>query len=125
MAGPFLYQPGFGPRAAPACDLTVGWLSNTTVVPALLDSGADTTTIPTTIVGPLALLKVSEIPVSGAVGVAEVHGVYVVNLDFLGFSHHNHPVIALPGRPYALIGRDILNQYTATMGGPALDFLIT
>ena len=124
MAGPFPYLAGFG-RPAPACPLTVGWQNNTTVVPALLDSGADTTTIPAAIVGSLALLKISDVQVSGAIGPAESHGMYVVDLDFLGLSHRNHPVVALPGRDYALIGRDLMNQYTMTLRGPSVDYLIT
>jgi len=45
-----------------------------------------------------------------------------VNLTFLGFVFPNHLVFAPPppgDKAYALIGRDILNQYRSLLDGPA------
>jgi predicted aspartyl protease len=124
MPGPLPYQPGFGIRPAPACDVTISWQGSDTVVPALIDSGADSTTIPEAVVHTLALRKRGEIPVSGAIGGHRTCGVYVVDLNFLGWVFRAHPVVALPNRDFALIGRDILNFYTATLAGPPLEFSV-
>ncbi len=54
----------------------------------------------------------------------EDRGVYVVNIEFLGFRFTNHPVISLD-KEYAIIGRDILNRYIALLHGPNLQYTIT
>lgn len=124
MAGPFPYQWGFGSTPAPAFDLALSWRGKTRVVRALVDSGASGTTIPTSVVSELALRKISEARVSGAIGSAEPRSVYVVDLDFVGVLLSNHPVVALAEKEYALIGRDILNRYVTTLNGPALEFSV-
>lgn len=124
MPGPFPYRQGFGNTPAPACDVTISWQGNNVVVPALIDSGAAGTTIPGALVTTLALRKVSEMLVSGATSAAQLYGVYVVDLNFLGLVFNKYPVVALPHRDYVLIGRDILNLYTTTLAGPPQEFSI-
>ena len=124
MPGPFPYQRGFGSTPAPICDITVSWEGRTLTVPALIDSGASGTVIPDSLVTPLSLRKIREIPVTGVEGRRELRSMYVVDIGFLGFQFPSHPVIGIPRRTFALIGRDILNRHTATLRGRTLEFSV-
>ena len=125
MPGPFDYSPRFGSTYAPVSKITISWQGKNRTVDALIDSGASITCIPEHIVLALSLRKIREIPVSGATTGQKIpRPYYVVDLRFLGFSFPANPVLSMPKR-YALIGRDILNQYTTTLDGPALQFSIT
>lgn len=123
MAGPFPYKPGYGSTPAPAGDVTFGWQGRTEMVAALMDSGASGTTIPETLVSKLQLRKIGEINARGYNGQPELRGMYSADIAFLGFTFNKHPVMAVP-RPYALIGRDILNRYKTTLDGPLLQFIV-
>jgi hypothetical protein len=124
MAGPFPYLPWNNGPAAPACNVTVSWNGRKATVLALIDSGAGGTTIPAGIAKRLELAIRGKKEVSGATGAGKMVNEHIVDLNLLGFPFPNHVVWGLPDRSYALIGRDILNRYKATLDGPASEYSI-
>lgn len=119
----FPYKLGYGSTPAPVEDVTFGWQGRTETVGALIDSGASATTIPESLVPKLGLRKIGELNASGYDGQTEKRSIYSADIAFLGFTFNKHPVVAVP-RPYALIGRDILNRYKTTLDGPVLQFAV-
>ena len=85
---------------------------------AVLDSGADGTTIPQIAVNHLKPQKVREVVVEDANGNAVRRQMYILDVDFAGTEYQNHPVILLPTRSYMLIGRDILRNHRIVLNGP-------
>jgi len=121
---PLAYRAGFGSTLAPVLDIHVSWGARSVPLQALVDSGASTTLIPVRLVNDLGLRKIKESAVSGYDGRKERRGVYVVNLEFSGLMFLNRPVVAIPNRDYALVGRDILNSHVTTLDGPRLELSI-
>lgn len=117
------YRSGYGPTAAPVCEITVSFGDRSEIIPALIDSGASTTHIPERLVRVLSLRKIRDVRVTSANNQTEYRAQVVANLDILGFVFPNHPVTALP-RPHALIGRDLLNRYLTILDGPQKRFSI-
>jgi|SRR5712691_5247499 len=118
---PSPYRNGFGPTPAPACDVIVRIQGGHTTIQGVIDSGASRTAIPTSVVAQLHIRRQGDIRTSGAYGGSQLRGLYVVDLELLGREFPSHPVGEVD-RPYALIGRDILNRYVTTLDGPALQF---
>ena len=123
MPGPFPYRAGFGPTPAPACDVVVSAAGQSIPLQGLLDTGASQTTIPKALIARLNLAKQGEGQAGGAFGPSKIIGLYVVDLEFLGLAFPNHPVFE-SDPDFVLIGRDILNRYTATFTGPLSQFEI-
>jgi hypothetical protein len=93
----------------------------------MLDSGAEYTSVPITIVNAFALEQRGEVSVDGATGTSELQGLYRVNLEFLGIVYGYHLVIGGTGpasEEYILIGRDILNRHRILLEGPQQQFTI-
>src|SRR6267143_5104379 len=122
MKGPFPYLPWNNGPAAPACNITVSWNGRNETVLALIDSGAAGTTIPASIAKKLGLAIRNKQEVSGATGGSKMVNEHVVNLHILGLPFPSHVVWGLPDRPYALIGRDILNRYKTILDGPTSEY---
>ena len=88
----------------------------------LLDTGANITCVPKSIIDELktrtkALIANNVTRVKGAIG-TEKREVYVLDLRLGNCYFPNVHVLALPGMDYALIGRDILNDYMMTFDAP-------
>ena len=124
MPGPFPYRAGFGPTPAPACDVVVISAGQRSAVQGLIDTGASNSTIPKALVARMNLTKQGQARATGAYGGGGLVGLYVVDLEFLGLTFVNHPVWEADP-DYVLIGRDILNLYTAMFHGPRREFDIT
>ena len=126
MPGPFPYVslPIHGSVPAPRCTITIVSRNRSRTIPALLDSGCSCTVIPQPIVSGLSLRKIKNVSVNVATGAPGTYSQHVADIEFLGFVLPNFPVVSMPNKPYALIGRDILNRYTTTLDGPRLEFSI-
>jgi predicted aspartyl protease len=111
--------------AGPSFYATVSYRGNLTILPALIDTGADLTVIPHSVALLLALQKISERRTGTAkAGQEEIRPVFKADLAFLDFSFTDHPMVSLERDRYMLIGRDIMNRYRATFDGPNLQFNI-
>jgi predicted aspartyl protease len=88
-------------------------------VEALVDTGAAMTCIPEKIIAQLDkdCLQYNVRTVTGATGQQENRCSYIVHLHIAECDFRDIEVIALD-RDYALIGRDILNEYELTFDGP-------
>lgn len=89
-------------------------------LPAQLDTVADQTLVPSAIADSLALHQSGVIDVLGVGGNGEEMSVFELLL-----SVHNPParrveVLAHPGEPWILLGRDVLNAYRLVLDGPNL-----
>lgn len=125
MLGPFDYSSGYGSTFAPVTRITISWRGKSRTLPALLDSGASRTCIPQSVALALSLKKRGEVPVGGATAPEDkLLPRYVVDLTFFGQSFTASPVLGI-SKAYALVGRDILNEYTTCLDGPALQLSLT
>lgn len=124
MPGPIPYLGHAGSRPGPFCEIIVSWHGRTERIRALLDSGADGTIVPMPTIATLALDRIGDARVKGVQGPRQLRGVYRADIDFLGFPFIAHPVVGVPDRDYALVGRDILNRYLTTLDGPNLQFSV-
>jgi hypothetical protein len=90
-----------------------------------LDTGADMTFIPESLVSPLGLVEKDRIPMGGFVQEHDVElpkfPSYLVNLSLNGFDFEWCEVCACR-RDNILIGRDVLNQLNLFLYGQALEF---
>jgi predicted aspartyl protease len=94
--------------------------------PAIIDSGAEYTSVPVELVDDFELEQCGDMPVSGTTGEQEIQGIYEINVEFLGLAFPLQPCLAGTGpitRTYVLVGRDILNRYRLVLDGP--NFLFT
>jgi hypothetical protein len=92
-------------------------------MPALIDSGADGSAIPRSLIDSLHLHQVDEILV-GAYDDEEkdlvLQPVYSVHLTIPTLKPTLVEVIPKDSQDYAIIGRDIINQWLLTLDGPKL-----
>ena len=84
---------------------------------ALVDSGADITVIPERIIAQLKLQRVDSTPVSGFGKRVIQTTVYSATLEIEGISESKIYRILGWSEDYALIGRDLLNQFIAVLNG--------
>jgi len=84
---------------------------------ALIDSGADMTVIPERIIAQLKLRRVDSTPVSGFGKRVIEATVYSAALEIEGISESKIYRILGWSEDYALIGRDLLNQFIAVLNG--------
>lgn len=90
---------------------------------ALLDSGADGCVIPKTLIEKLNLCMVDEIRVGGydtKEEDLEIKPVYSVHLTIPPLKPVLAEVTPKDSRSYAIIGRDIINDWLLTLDGPKL-----
>ena len=129
MLGPFPYLEPLEDEEypAPGCTVTVSWDMHMKDCPAIVDSGAEYTSVPAKIIDQFQLEQRGEMNVIGTTGPSETQGVFEVNLEFLGLVRACHPVLRGTGeitQEFILIGRDILNRHRLTLDGPNLIFTI-
>ena len=89
----------------------------TATVLAKLDTGADGSVIPATLVEQLGLIPFDRLVSIAFDGSAEEQLSYLVDLSFAERTFTDLEVIAAP-LAYVLVGRDILNQVVTILNGP-------
>ena len=87
-------------------------------VPALADTGADQTVLPTSLTTALGLVPFDFVHVSGFDGVGSDRPVYSVRLVVRDLPPIYAQVIGGWEDEYAILGRDVLNRYRAAFDGP-------
>lgn len=86
---------------------------------AKVDTGADVSAIPAHLIRSLELRVVGSLLVSGFDGHAQTVESYAVRIEFPTEKPIFLTVLAMDD-PYALLGRDALNQFRLLLDGPAL-----
>lgn len=89
---------------------------------ALIDSGADITIIPEETIQALSLWEIDRQPVGGVTCEPVEKLVYLARIEVQGM-YFVCPIMGWP-QPYALLGRDILNQWLVHLDGPSQRFEI-
>ncbi|MBA2750474.1 MAG: retroviral-like aspartic protease family protein [Tatlockia sp.] len=105
----------------PECSISVSnpsELSRSRNINAIVDSGADMTCIPESVIQALGSL------IQGEIGLRDVNGnvaaryIYVVELNIFSNITRRVEVLSIP-KDNALIGRDILNEYKIVLDAPS------
>jgi hypothetical protein len=86
-------------------------------VEAIVDTGASITCLPVASVGELGLQDYGYVIVQAALGEPEEASTAYVEIDLGAFTLNDREVL-LYNRPYALIGRDILNRFRIVLDAP-------
>jgi gag-polyprotein putative aspartyl protease len=89
-------------------------------VPAQIDTAADRSLIPESVVQQLSLPQVSAITLGGVGGIQQIMPTYPVNLAIHDLPYRTIEVVASPGESWVLLGRDVLNRYRLVLDGPQL-----
>jgi hypothetical protein len=89
-------------------------------VPAQLDSAADRTLIPDTLVKALDLPQIGTVPIGGVGGLVVTMASYPVQVAVHDLPAVTVEVVASAGEPWVLLGRDILNSHRSLLDGPRL-----
>jgi hypothetical protein len=89
-------------------------------VPAQLDTAADRTLIPDTLVQALALPQMGTLTIGGVGGVQQVMPTYPLLLAIHDLPAQTIEVVASSGEPWVLLGRDVLNAERLLLDGPRL-----
>jgi hypothetical protein len=93
---------------------------STNEIPALLDTAADRTVIPASLVSRLGLVPMDEVSVAGFGGQVVLIPTYFVELSIRTLTPLPLEVLAHPEEPYVLLGRDVLNRHRLVLDGPGL-----
>ncbi|MEM7131871.1 MAG: retropepsin-like aspartic protease [Chloroflexota bacterium] len=86
---------------------------------AMVDTGADATIVPKDILEELGLEQSDSLYIRGVTGHRTQVAVYDVTIEIGPFTFSAVPVVATPLGSEPLIGRDILNNFSITLNGPA------
>ena len=109
---------------APFLDIVLHHPANPQVTqsfPAKVDTGADISAIPLSIVDEFNLSRASTIPVEGYDGQLSTVPTYAIGL-YIADTYFGHlEVISIP-ETYVLLGRDVLNRFYIPLNGPDLTF---
>ena len=89
-------------------------------LPALIDTGADRTVIPGSLVDLLELVPLEEFRVAGLGGRVFSAPTYKVELTIRTLLPEKVLLIAHAEEPYILLGRDVLNRHRLLLDGPGL-----
>jgi len=89
-------------------------------VPAQIDTGADQSLLPLPLARTLALPHSGQVAVGGVGGTTEQMDLYGVLLGIHTLPLQAVEVLAHPGEPWVLLGRDVLNTYRLALDGPRL-----
>jgi hypothetical protein len=108
---PFLYVTISSPH-----DLSVA----VSDVPAQLDTGADFSVVPSSLVERLRLVQLDETPVAGYGGHVTVEPTYLIGIAVQPYAPVIVRVVASREEPFVLLGRDVLNQFEIVLDGPRL-----
>ena len=86
--------------------------------PAQLDTAADITVVPASLVEQLHLVQIDAIPVCGFGGLLSTVPTFLVRLSLRAHESVTIEVVASPEEPHVLLGRDFLNRYRIVLDGP-------
>ncbi|HMC66986.1 MAG TPA: hypothetical protein VKI65_18760 [Gemmataceae bacterium] len=89
-------------------------------MPAQLDSAADRTVIPTTLVVQLGLVPLDELPVSAFGGRVQLLPTHRVQLNIRSLEPLVIEALSHPDEPFVLVGRDVMNSQRIVLDGPQL-----
>ncbi len=89
-------------------------------VPAQVDSAADRTLLPDSLVQALGLPQIGTIPIGGVGGLAQNMPSYPVQVAVHNLPARVVEVVASPGEAWVLLGRDVLNLHRLLLDGPQL-----
>ncbi len=89
-------------------------------IPAQLDTAADRTTLPWTVVEALGLAQIDEGLVEGYGGEVASVPIFNAHVTIRQLRIFDINVFGRKGEPYVLMGRDVLNQYRILLDGPQL-----
>ncbi len=111
---------------APFLDLVVHRIekSNLTIpIQAKIDTGADISALPESVVAQLSLPVVSKLLIEGYDGHQTTVSTYAAVLEIATVRFRSQEFIAI-SEPHALLGRDILNHFYVLLNGPDLSLQI-
>jgi predicted aspartyl protease len=86
-------------------------------LPALVDTGADLSTLPSDAIQRLQLVPLDEIPVASYRGETVLAATYLTRMHMGSWTIDTVEIIA-GGEEYAILGRDVLNQFSLVLDGP-------
>ena len=89
-------------------------------VPAQIDTAADLSVIPGWLVEELELVPLDSVAALGFGGHLLMLPTYLVELQVRELNPVTVKALASPDEPYALLGRDVLNEFTILLDGPNL-----
>jgi predicted aspartyl protease len=89
-------------------------------VPAQLDTAADRTVIPGSLISELGLVPIDELPIIGFGGQLLHVRTYLIELTIRDLVPVQVEAVGHSDEPYVLLGRDVLNQHLITLDGPHL-----
>jgi hypothetical protein len=89
-------------------------------VPAQLDTGGDPSLLPLPVAQALALSRTGHAAIGGVGGTIEQMDLYGVLLGINTLAPRPVEVLAHPGEPWVLLGRDVLNAHRLLLDGPGL-----
>jgi predicted aspartyl protease len=93
-------------------------------LPALIDTGADLTAVPSTAVKRLRLYSVGRIEVEGFQARVTTVDIYTAQLTVANLPIREMEVIATE-QPFVILGRDWLEQYYLLLNGPEKTFSLS
>jgi len=117
----FPYNPAYVPSAPEIeCELSrTGRARGTVRLTALVDSGADGTFLPISVLDRIQARYVGQARLQRGQSESEIVDVYMVNLAIGDKTLPAVQVVATPDDAEPLIGRNVLNQLVITLNGPA------
>lgn len=89
-------------------------------LPAQVDTAADRTLLPATLVDGLALPRIGAIRIGGVGGFTQTMPSYPVQVAIHDLPARTLEVVASDGEPWILLGRDIVNAHRLVLDGPPL-----
>lgn len=89
-----------------------------TEIPAQLDSGADISVLPWSVVESLGLAQLDQLSIMGFGGHVTLVPVFLVGLGIRQLDPFVIRVLGIRDEPYLLLGRDVLNRYRLLLDGP-------
>jgi hypothetical protein len=89
-------------------------------IPAQVDTAADRTLLPDTVVQVLGLAQMRMIPIGGIGGSLRMMPSHPVLLAIDNLPSQTYEVVADPDETWVLLGRDVLNSYRIVLDGPQL-----
>lgn len=89
-------------------------------VPAQIDTAADRTLLPDTLVRKLDLPTVDLLRISGVGGIEQDMPLHPVLLGVHDLPSLRIRVVSSPGESWVLLGRDVVNAYRMLLDGPGL-----
>jgi len=89
-------------------------------LPAQVDSAADRTVIPASLVDPLGMIPADQLLVAGLGGEVFSAPAFFIKLTLHDLSPQEVLVLAHDDEPFVLLGRDVLNRHRLLLDGPGL-----